>query len=152
LGDLFLQTVLSMRVFRADGYDRPMAELMRHSLVTAHVARLACRMTALPDEYAFMCGLLHDAGMAAGLLIFADTAGPGSSRQGSKGAASAPPRYEEVAAALHAVHEEASAILADAWALNPDIRIVIGSHRRLREGGHIHPLAAVVCVADWIAS
>jgi HD-like signal output (HDOD) protein len=55
--------------------------------------------------------------------------------------------------ALHAVHEEASAILADAWKLNPDIRIVIGSHHHLRAGdGRIHPLAAVVCVADWIAS
>lgn len=189
LGDLFLQTVLSMRVFRADGYDAPMTTLMRHSTVTAHVARIACRMTALPDEYAFMCGLLHDAGMAAGLLIFADssTAGAGhepprSTRQQprvsggpagrvsggpagrvsggpatrSSGGPATPlperPSYEELAAALDAVHEEASAILAEAWKLNPDIRIVIGSHHHVRINGRAHPLAAVVCVSDWIAS
>jgi len=167
LGDLFLQTVLSMRVFRADGYDEPMAMLMKHSLLTAHVARLACRMTAMPDEYAFMCGLLHDAGMAAGLLIFADSTGPRSSREGPRtsrepprtsreprppSGAAPPPSYAEVAAALDAVHEEASAILAEAWKLNPDIRFVIGSHHHFRSNGRVHPLAAVVCVSDWIAS
>jgi HD-like signal output (HDOD) protein len=154
LGDLFLQTVLSMRVFRADGYDGPMATLMQHSMVTAHLARLACRMTAMPDEYAFMCGLLHDAGMAAGLLIFADSLTPRSSREGPRSAPSnRAPSYSDVASALYAVHEEASALLAEAWKLNPDIRVVIGSHHHLREsGGRIHPLAAVVCVSDWIAS
>jgi HD-like signal output (HDOD) protein len=153
LGDLFLQTVLSMRVFRADGYDGPMAMLMQHSTVTAHVARIACRMTAMPDEYAFMCGLLHDAGMAAGLLIFADSRGPRSSGEGRGASSGAAPGFEEVRVALDAVHEEASAILAEAWKLNPDIRIVIGSHHHLRAaGGRIHPLAAVVCVSDWIAS
>lgn len=155
LGDLFLQTVLSMRVFRADGYSGPMGMLMQHSMVTAHIARLACRMTAMPDEYAFMCGLLHDAGMAAGLLILADSLAPRSSRDGSRSATSSatPPSYTEVAEALYAVHEEASALLAEAWKLNPDIRLVIGSHHHLRDaGGRIHPLAAVVCVSDWIAS
>ena len=189
LGDLFLQTVLSMRVFRADGYDAPMAALMRHSTVTAHVARIACRMTALPDEYAFMCGLLHDAGMAAGLLIFADAAPPGSSPENLRttqnqnlrttqnqslrttqnetrvsggpttrtpAGPTAPrperPSYEELAPALDAVHEEASAILAEAWKLNPDIRLVIGSHHHVQINGRVHPLSAVVCVSDWIAS
>jgi HD-like signal output (HDOD) protein len=153
LADLFLQTVLSMRVFRADGYDAPMATLMQHSMLTAHIARLACRMTALPDEYAFMCGLLHDAGMAAGLLIFADSQGPRSSQDGSRSKPPPPPSYGEVSVALCAVHEEASAILAEAWKLNPDIRIVIGSHHHLHaSGGRVHPLAAVVCVSDWIAS
>lgn len=155
LGDLFLQTVLSMRVFRAEGYDAPMALLMQHSMVTAHIARLACRMTAMPDEYAFMCGLLHDAGMAAGLLIFADSFAPRYSRAGARSTSSigSPPSYAEVAAALCAVHEEASALLAEAWKLNPDMRIVLGSHHHLRaSGGRIHPLAAVVCVSDWIAS
>jgi len=162
LGDLFLQTVLSTRVFRADGYDAPMASLMRHSMLTAHVARLACRMTSIPDEYAFMCGLLHDVGMAAGLLIFADsfskrrpiqdkpragaTPAPDSAPQ------SGPPAFAEVSVALHAVHEEASAVLAEAWQLSPDIRVVLGLHHQLKMGDHIHPLAAVVCVSDWVAS
>jgi HD-like signal output (HDOD) protein len=162
LGDLFLQTVLSTRVFRADGYDAPMASLMRHSMLTAHIARLACRMTSIPDEYAFMCGLLHDVGIAAGLLIFADAfskrpssrdrplAGPPVTP--SPAPRSGPPAFEEVVVALHAVHEEASAVLAEAWQLSPDIRVVLGLHHQLKMGERIHPLAAVVCVSDWVAS
>jgi HD-like signal output (HDOD) protein len=149
LGDVFLQTVLSMRVFRADGYDEPMAKLMRHSTLTAHVARIACRMTSIPDEYAFMCGLFHDAGVAVGLLIFADshvTPSPGGASRAQ------PPKFDEVAAALYAVHEEASAILAETWRLHADIRVVLGSHHRLLIGGRVHPLAAAVCVSDWIAT
>jgi HD-like signal output (HDOD) protein len=147
LEELFLQTVLSMRVFRANGYEAPMANLMVHSLATAHVARLACRLTSIPDEYAFLCGLLHDAGMAAGLLIFSDA----PSTRGAGGKA-APPPFEEVSFALEVVHEEASAILADTWGLHAEIRAVIGIHHQFKQGNRIHPLAAVLCVADWIAS
>jgi HD-like signal output (HDOD) protein len=151
LEELFLQTVLSMRVFRANGYEEPMANLMQHSLVTAHVARQACRLTSLPDEYAFLCGLLHDAGMAAGLLIFADAPAPASGTRPSGGKA-APPPFEEVSFALQVVHEEASAILADTWGLHPEIRTVLGIHHHFKQGNRVHPLAAAVCVADWIAS
>lgn len=146
LGELFIQTVLSTRVFRVSGYETAMAQLMRHSTVTAHVARIACRMTSIPDEYAFMCGLLHDVGMAAGLLIFAS---PG---QAGAGKPSPPPPFEEVAYALEVVHEEAAAILADVWQLHPEIRLVLSIHHRVQQGQHVHPLAAVICVSDWAAA
>lgn len=150
LEELFLQTVLSMRVFRASGYEAPMANLMQHSLVTAHVARQACRLTSIPDEYAFLCGLLHDAGMAAGLLIFADGAAPASGARPLGG--KPPPPFEEVSFALEVVHEEASAILADTWGLHPEIRTVLGIHHHFKQGNRVHPLAAALCVADRIAS
>jgi HD-like signal output (HDOD) protein len=145
LEELFLQTVLSMRVFRASGFEKPMEDLMRHSMLSAHVARIACRLTAIPDEFAFMCGLLHDVGMAAGLLILADQRGSGARRP-------APPAFEEIAFALQVVHEEASAVLADAWNLHPEVRLVIGIHHHFQQGRRIHPMAAVLCVADWVAA
>jgi len=149
LEDLFLQTVLSTRVFRAAGYEQPMADLMRHSTLTAHVARMACRMTSIPDEYAFMCGLLHDAGIAAGLLIFADSSVTDWKK--SEGRAILP-SFEEVSTALLTVHEETSTILAQAWQLAPDVALVLGHHHHFRIGSRVHPLAAAVCVADWVAS
>ena len=102
-----------------------MTNLMRHSMLTAHVARMACRLTAIPDEFAFMCGLLHDVGLAAGLLIFADADGSRTPRK-------EPPPFEEVAVALGVVHEEASAILAEAWGLHPEIRVVLGIHHQTK--------------------
>jgi HD-like signal output (HDOD) protein len=149
LEDLFLQTVLSTRVFRAAGYEQPMATLMRHSTLTAHVARMACRMTSIPDEYAFMCGLLHDAGIAAGLLIFADASVTDWKKIEGRALL---PSFEEVSTALLVVHEEASTILAQAWQLAPDVALVIGHHHHFRIGGRVHPLAAAVCVADWVAT
>jgi HD-like signal output (HDOD) protein len=143
LEELFLQTVLSMRVFRASGYEAPMAELMRHSMLTAHVARNACRLTSIPDEFAFMCGLLHDVGMAAGLILFSERLAAG------KGT---PPRFEELSLALQVVHEEASAILAQAWELHPEVRVVLGIHHQTKIGNRVHPMAAILCVSDWIAA
>jgi HD-like signal output (HDOD) protein len=138
-GDVFLQTALSARVFRAKGYDAPMEAIRRHSIATAHLARLTRRLTSLPDEYAFMCGLLHDVGMAAGLLILAT-----DQRH--------PPPFAGIANAVQAVHEEASAILANAWQLPQDVELVLRHHHQFMVGNRPHPLAAAVCVADWLAS
>ena len=115
------------------------------------VARLACRLTSIPDEYAFLCGLLHDAGMAAGLLIFADGPAPASTSRPAANKA-APPPFAQVSFALEMVHEEASAILAEAWGLHPEIRAVLGIHHHFKQANRVHPLAAAVCVADSIAS
>ena len=40
---------------------------------TAHLCRILCKYTSLEGEYAFLCGLLHDVGIAATLIAFADT-------------------------------------------------------------------------------
>jgi HD-like signal output (HDOD) protein len=147
LGDLFLATVLSTRVFRAKGYEDSMTRLLRHSTLTAHIARSACRLTALPDEYAFLCGLLHDVGAAAGILILAEPLALHNAEHPLP-----PPSLEELTASVQQIHEEASGVLAQSWRLNPDVRLVLENHHHFRIGGRVHPLAAVVCVADWMAA
>lgn len=77
-----------------------------------------------------------------GLLILADQQGSGARRP-------APPAFEKIAFALQVVHEEASAVLADAWNLHPEVRLVSGIHHHFQQGRRIHPMAAVLCVADW---
>ncbi len=141
LSDLFMQAAMTMRVFRAKGYEAPMDALRKHSVACAHLARLVCRRTGFPDEYAYMCGLLHDVGMAAGLLVFGD----------AKRAGATPP-YEEVRPSIEVVHAETSAILGKAWALPTDIQLVLGHHHRFDVAGRVHPLAAAVCLADWLAT
>jgi len=47
--------------------------------------------------------------------ILADQKGSGARRL-------APPAFEEIAFALQTVHGEASAVLADAWNLHPEVR------------------------------
>lgn len=142
VADLFLQTALSAKVFRAKGFEVPMEALRRHCVVTAYVARAVCRATGLPDEYAFLCGLLHDVGTAAGMLILAKSTPRGKAAL----------EFSEVSSVLLAVHEEASLALANAWKLPNDVRLVIGNHHHFEIGGRVHPLAAAVCVADWVAA
>lgn len=118
-----------------------MEALRKHSVLCAHLARLVCRRTGFPDEYAYMCGLLHDVGIAAGLLVLGDV------KRDEK-----PPTYDEIRASIEAVHEPASAVLGRVWELPADVQLVLGHHHHFTIGGRAHPLAAAVCLADFLAA
>jgi HD-like signal output (HDOD) protein len=45
----------------------------------------------------------------------------------------------------------ASAIVCRAWNLPGELTMVIGHHHQVSIGGHIHPVAAVLSLADWVA-
>jgi HD-like signal output (HDOD) protein len=141
LSDLFLQAAMTARVFRCKGYEEPMEALRKHSVVCAHLARSVCRITGFPDEYAYMCGLLHDVGIAAGILVL------GEVRRDAK-----PPAYDDIRASIEVVHEHASAALGKAWELPVDVQLVLRHHHHFEIQGRVHPLAAAVCLADWIAA
>ncbi|MEN9581431.1 MAG: hypothetical protein RJA70_4440 [Pseudomonadota bacterium] len=141
LTELFLQAATSTKVFRVKGYDRPMEALRKHAVVTGNVARLVCRRTGVADDYAFMCGLLHDVGMAASLLILADRAWTGST-----------PSVEDVLFGVEQVHQEASAILARVWQLPADVQSVLEHHHNFEAAETDPKLAASICLSDWIAS
>jgi HD-like signal output (HDOD) protein len=138
--DLFLAAALEVRVFRAQGYDEPMERLRRHSTAAAHVARLVCRQTAIYDEYAFLCGLLHDAGMVASLIALAS-----GTRHGER-----PADLSIVWDAVCDAHEAAGETLCRLWGLPGDIAIVVASHHGPRANQPVHPLAAAIAVAESI--
>ncbi len=139
IADLFLHVSMSSRVFRAKGYERPMNALRVHSVAVASVARLVCRTTSLPDEYAFLCGLLHDVGIAAGLIVLADVRPPMQ-----------PPSVDEIQDAVIAAHTEAAGIVCAAWKLPADVRLVVEHHHHPRIAGAVHPMAAAIGVAEEI--
>ncbi len=141
VSELFLREALTTRVFKAPDYQQPMEALRRHSVVVADLSRAVCRLIGFPDEYAYMCGLLHDVGGAAAILIVAE-------RERGK----EPPSYDEVAGVIETVHEEASTVLARAWKLPEDVRLVVGHHHHFKIDGRVHPLAAAVCLADGLAA
>jgi HD-like signal output (HDOD) protein len=141
IGDLFLQVSLSARLFRAPGYEEPMNGLRVHSVVCANVARLICRRTGFPDDYAFMCGLLHDVGMAAGIVLIADVP------RGRE-----PPPYYLIQKPVELVHEEAARMLGRSWSLPDDVQLVLEHHHHFEIEGRVHPLAAAICLADAIAA
>ncbi|BDG09207.1 HDOD domain-containing protein [Anaeromyxobacter paludicola] len=139
LRDLVLEAALNMRVFRVPGFEAPMQRLAHHSTATAYLARAICSRTAIPAEYAFLCGLLHDVGIAAALLALAEDRDN--------------PRvpFDVAAPVLHGVHEEASGLVTRLWNLPAEIQKVVSNHHRPRVDGKPHPVVAAVLVAGNLA-
>ena len=72
LCDLVLEASMNLRVFRSDAYTDTRERLRRHCTATAHLSRIICRYTAIEGDYAFLCGLLHDAGIAGTLIALSE--------------------------------------------------------------------------------
>ncbi len=135
--NLALEIALSMRIFRAEGYQATADALRRHSVATATLAGLVCRYTTMPAAEAFLCGLLSDVGLAVGLMVLGERA---------KG----PNRLDLslVWPSLMEIHEQLSARMATRWNLAPETALVLANHHKLRIGGHAHPMIAVVMVSE----
>jgi HD-like signal output (HDOD) protein len=138
LRDLVLEAAMNLRVFRVPGYEAPMERLRRHSSVVAQLARVVCKRTVIDAEHAFLCGLLHDVGFAAGVLALVED------RRGGPSIA-----FEELAPAVITVHEEAAAQVTKLWKLPEEIQWVVGAHHQV--GPRSHPLVPVLVVAEQLA-
>ncbi len=141
LTQLVMETALSAKVFRAPGYEAPMARLARHSKATAHIARVVGAAAGANGEYAFLCGLLHDVGIAA--VMISPTALPRGE---------SPPSFESVWPIMLATHEEISGILARLWGFSAELQHVMGHHHSYQMGGQTNALAAVVFISGALAT
>ncbi len=128
------------RILREPEYARVLGEVADHSAATARLARLVARNTPFPDALAWLCGILHDAGFAAGLSVFADL--PPEAR----------PELDQGLLILDEIHDRASWTLTKIWGLPPDVRLVVAGHHDPFKSGPAHPVAAVLCIADALAA
>jgi len=131
---VFMQVSMNMKVFRAPGYEKVMVKLRRHSAMVANVARIVCRRTSVYDEYAFLCGLLHDVGIAAGAAAIGTSA-----------------PFDVAWPAIIDAHAEAGRSLCVAWKLPPDVALVVQAHHGAPPGQPQHPVASAIMVAEWMA-
>lgn len=141
LTDIFLEVSFNIRMFRAPGFEEPMNRARRHSTAVAHVARIVCRYTSISDEYAFLCGLLHEMGIVAAMITLTDVP------RGAK-----LPKLEVVWPGVIACHEQAAAVLCRLWKLPGDVELALGAHHKIMMEGRAHPLAAAISVADSVAT
>jgi len=141
LREVVLQAALNLRVFRSPAYSAYMQRLADHSRATAHLARLVSRHTPIGEEQAFMCGLLHDVGLAGILLVLGEVS------RGEK-----PRDLTVLWPAIHRAHPRAGARIAELWKLPSTIGLAISAHHDVSVGGYDHPLAATVCIAEAIAT
>jgi putative nucleotidyltransferase with HDIG domain len=141
LRDLVLEAALNMRVFNTPGYTTTMERVRRHSVATAHISRVIAHHTGQDPELAFLCGLLHDVGIAAALIVVDDVYTDG-------------PRPEVAAMwpAIEAVHESAGMLLARIWDLPGDLAQVLGYHHNFMATGKPNPQVATLHIAERIAA
>lgn len=140
LRQIVMQAAMELRVFRSKAYEGCIERLRDHSRAAAHLARIISMYTPIDDEQAFLCGLLHDVGIAGILLVLGD-AGRGKS----------PPDLELLWPAIHGAHSAAGTRMVDLWGLPPEFGMAVGAHHRVAIEGHDHPLAATLCLAEALA-
>jgi putative nucleotidyltransferase with HDIG domain len=114
--------------------------LRRHSIATAHAARIVAARSSIPPDYAFLCGLLHDIGMAAALLVLDEM----------ESVLRTPLPDRILASALGTLHPSLGAVVGRLWDLPPDVQLVLAHHHTVEIGGHLHPGASIVAVAEAI--
>lgn len=140
--DVVLEVAMNLRVFRCEAYTAPMERLREHSQTTAHLCRVVCKYSSSVEaEFAFLCGLLHDVGIAGILLALGETP------RGKQ-----PPDLAILWPAVHEAHTEAGALMAKLWDMPAELPWVLGAHHRVEIEGYPHPLAAAVCLAEHLAS
>jgi HD-like signal output (HDOD) protein len=140
LSEIAWEVSLGMRVFRSTAYAEPMEVVRRHSTACAHLSKLVSSFTPIASEYAFLCGLLHDVGLAAALILLGED---------KKTASGLDPVM--LSMALQQCHQEASAVVARIWNLPQDVQLVLGHHHDVLIDKYPHPLAAVVALAEELS-
>jgi HD-like signal output (HDOD) protein len=136
--DMVFEVVLRSGVFDLEEYAETVAQVQRHSTVTAYIARIVCTKARIDGDHAFICGLLHDAGFAGLLFAVTDFEGVDS------------PPLEQLWTDVDALHERASGILARLWGLPDSMVEVVGHHHHLHTGD-FSKVAAAICIADRLS-
>jgi putative nucleotidyltransferase with HDIG domain len=140
LGEVVFEIALHMRVFRSAEYSGMMEQLRRHSTACGNLCRLVASRVGQDAEHAFLCGLLHDIGIAAVLIVLGE-------RRKSE-AALEPAVLSEV---LWQIHEDISGMLVRQWRLPDEIAEVVAHHHGRAAVTTAPLLSAVVAVADVLS-
>jgi HD-like signal output (HDOD) protein len=136
--DMVFEVALRSGVFELAEYAETVAQVQRHSTVTAYISRIVCNKARIDGDHAFICALLHDAGFAGLLFAVADLDGAES------------PPLAQLWADVDALHERASGILATLWGLPSGMADIVGHHHHLHTG-EFSKVAAAICVADRLS-
>lgn len=125
-------------MFRSPVMGPPLDAVRKHSAAVGHLARVVARQTSVDAEFAFLCGLLHDVGLSAGLVALGGTPGAQLDDQQWR--------------ALEENHERAAGLLARYWQLPVELALVVSAHHASeRELDRQHPAVAILAIAEHFA-
>jgi len=140
LGEVVFEIALHMRVFRSAEYSGMMEQLRRHSTACGNLCRMLASRAGQDPEHAFLCGLLHDIGIAGILIVLGE-------RSKSEPALDSVVLNEVVGQ----IHEDVSGMLVRQWKLPGEVAEVVVHHHGMAAVAIAPLLSAVVAVADALA-
>jgi HD-like signal output (HDOD) protein len=140
LGEVVFELALHMRVFRSADYSEAMEALRCHSTACANLCRMLAARTGQDPENAFLCGLLHDIGIAGILIVLGENTKAQSKLD--------PGVLDEV---VRQTHEEVSGMLVQLWKLPGEVAEVVSKHHSAVLAGEAPVLSAVVALADFLS-
>lgn len=129
-----------VRVRRTGPFDALFDSVANHNAAVGRIARLIALQTSIPAPYAWLCGLLHDAGITAFLSMIAERG------------AQLPLEPEALMSILDGRHESAIAELVASWRLPADLGLAVSRHHNPFMDGYAHPMAIILCIADRLAA
>lgn len=135
LTDLVMQAAMNGKVFRAPGLDHLLDRLRLHGVVVGHLTRMICSERKLPGDEGFLLGLMHDAGVAVGVLALNS-----NGYRTDWGAAYG---------ALIEAHQQISEALITYWHLPEDFLIPLTRHHQ--PDMLLNDVGAALVLADSIA-
>ena len=139
--DLVLEAALNIRLFTTPGYQPAMERIRRHSVATAHIARILAKETDQDPHRLYLLGLLHDVGLAAGLITVDELFDH-----------DAKPPIHHIWPAIETTHESAGTLMARIWDLPGDFARLLGQHHHFQATGTDELILATLHLAEAIAN
>jgi HD-like signal output (HDOD) protein len=102
---------------------------------------MICKPALLDDNYAYMCGLLHDVGIAGAII----------SMVGKPGTI-APIEFKTLWPVLSSIHAQFTIQLAMLWNLPTELRTILRHHHTFAIERCPNPMASVTILAEIIAA
>ena len=141
LGQVFFEASVASRLFRAQGYDNEMEMLRRHSVATGRIARILARRCSVPDENAFLAGILHDIGLAAAMIVIV-----------SVPRGTVVPSFAEAFPLIVEAHTTIGEQLCRAWKLPDPVIAAVAGHHTPPGAASSERLSRVIQLADDIST
>jgi len=139
--DLFLRAALESNLFRLSRYGSKLEKLRQHSIATAEIGRLISHQVRGDASYAYLCGLLHDVGIAGAIIAITDNLGVTQAID-----------FDVLWPVLSGVHQQFTIQLASLWALPVELRTILRHHHTFAVEPRPEPLAAVTVLAEIFAA
>jgi HD-like signal output (HDOD) protein len=125
-------------VFRAPGLVQALEAVRKHGSAVGHLARVVSRHASLDPEFGFLCGLLHEIGLSAGLMALAADKTPKLDLAGWF--------------TLERAHEEVAQVICHYWKLPPELGQVLAQHHAPPDSlSATSPMVSLLVVAEFLA-